>query len=204
MGFYWKFTRSGAISSRYISLIIDVEPSCIDPQTNIWHTSFEELQMFLVLLHDVEVINNPGLGPTKEKFRRVVETLGYEPTLAYRELRYDFGLVLGQDVMGRHNGRPLDYGYYSNMTTPTDVNVTDLEIAGYINAEDGRRNPWDGEDKLSCYREIPGFQEIGFYWDFMPKHIVMNPIVGQMLAEDNARTNEFLIDYLRWLLQQRN
>lgn len=201
MGFFWKFTRSGAINRRYISLIIDVEPSCFDPQTNTWHTSFEELEMFLVLLHDVEVINNPGLGTTKEAFRRVVEMLGYEPTLAYVELRNNFNLVLGQEVMGRHNGQPLDFGYYGNPTTPIDIDVTGFEVQSFINAVNGRRNPWDEEDKLSCYRNIPGFQQTGFYWDYMPRHIVMNPLVSRMLIEDNLRTNEFLIDYLRWLLQ---
>ena len=81
MGFYWKFTRSGKYSHSYISLIIDVEPSCIDKEKKLWKTSFEELEMFLVLLHDVEVINNPDLGATKPAFKEVVETLGYEPTL---------------------------------------------------------------------------------------------------------------------------
>ena len=204
MGFFWKFTRSGKYSSKYISLIIDVEPSCIDKNNNIWSTSFEELEMFLVLLHDVEVINNPDLGATKPAFKEVVETLGYEPTLEYKQLRNEFGLVKGQDTMGRHDGFPLDWGYYSNSKTPININIESLQIAGYINAKDGKLYAGSKEDKLSCYRHYPYFQYLGFYWDLMPKHIVMNPVVREMIRSDTIRANKFLVEELKWLLKEKS
>ena len=40
--------------------------------------------MAMILLHDIEVLNQPELGATKPAFRVVVESLGYEPTLEYR------------------------------------------------------------------------------------------------------------------------
>ncbi len=204
MGFFWKFTRSGKYSTKYISLIIDAEPSCIDKANNIWRTSFEELEMFLVLLHDVEVINNPDLGATKPAFKEVVETLGFEPTLEYKELRNAFNLVKGQDTMGRHDGKPLDWGYYSNPKTQIEVNIESLQIAGFINARDGKLFAGSREDKLSCYRQYPYFQYLGFYWDLMPKHIVMNPLVRKMIQSDTVRANKFLIEQLKWLLKEKS
>lgn len=204
MGFFWKFTRSGRYSNKYISLIVDVVPSCIDKDNRLWHTSFEELEMFLVLLHDVEVINNPELGATKQAFKEVVETLGYEPTTNYRELRNEFDLVKGQDIMGRHNGVALDWGYYSNLSTPITIDIATLEVAGFIRAEDGRLHVWDHEDKLSCYRGYQYFEYLNFYWDIMPKHNVMNPLVLQMIRNDTERANEFLTEELKWILKERD
>lgn len=201
MGFFWKFTRSGKYSHSYISLIVDAEPSCIDKDKKLWKTSFEELEMFLVLLHDVEVINNPALGATKPAFKEVVEGLGYEPTTKYKELRNEFNLVKGKDTMGRHDGKPLDWGYYSNNKTPITINIESLQVAGFINAKDGKLFAGSREDKLSCYREYPYFQYLGFYWDIMPKHIVMNPLVREMIRSDTKRANDFLIEQLKWLLK---
>ena len=75
MGFFWKFTRSGKFSASYVSLIIDADPNCVDRKRNVWRTSFEELGMTMILLHDVEVLNQPKLGATKPAFRVVVESL---------------------------------------------------------------------------------------------------------------------------------
>ena len=58
MGFFWKFTRCGKYCHSYISLIVDAEQSRIDKDKKIWKSSFEDLEMFLVLLHGVEVVNN--------------------------------------------------------------------------------------------------------------------------------------------------
>ena len=164
MTFYWKFTRSGRISSSYISLIIDATPDAINKDRHIWHTSFEEIGMCLILLHDVEVNNVPALGPTKPAFRDVVRKIGYEPSTEYCETRMRMGLVKGQSIMGRHNGSQLDWGYYNNKTTPIDVDVTDLQVAAFIDAKSGKL--WnDGEDKLSCFRDDPNFVPTGIYYD---------------------------------------
>lgn len=93
MGFFWKFTRSGKWSNSYVSLIVDVCPSAYDMSHNQWTTSFEELGMVMLLLHDVEMLNQPTLGATKPAFKRVVESLGYEPTLNYIPQRHALSLV---------------------------------------------------------------------------------------------------------------
>ena len=197
MAFYWKFTRSGKISRRYISLIVDATPDAINPERHIWHTSFEEIGMCLILLQDVEVNNVPLLGPTKPAFRDVVRMIGYEPSVEYRETRHKMRLVKGQSVMGRHNGSQLDWGYYSNRTTQIDVDITDLQVAAFIDAASGKL--WnDGEDKLSCFREDPSFVATGIYYDLMPKHIVMIPLARYLLEKDEARADRFFRNILKW------
>lgn len=70
MAFYWKYSRNGYISKTYKSFIIDVLPSSwsIINNRRIWHTSFEELEAFLILLQDIECINNPNVGATKTAY----------------------------------------------------------------------------------------------------------------------------------------
>lgn len=197
MAFYRKFTRSGRISERYVSLIIDVTPDSIDQVSHIWRTSFEEIGMCLILLHDVEVYNVPSRGPTKTAFRNVVQKLGYDPSLEYKELRHKMSLVKGQSVMGRHGGTFLDWGYYSCMTTPIDVNTSSLQVANFIDASDGKL--WkDMEDKLSCFRNDSHFILNGKYYDLMPKHEVMVPLAQYLLATDKVRANNFFSNILRW------
>lgn len=198
MAFYWKFTRSGMYSRRYISLIIDATPDTVNDSKNVWHTSFEELGMLMILLQDVEVNNVPDKGPTKPAFRDVVRSLGYEPTIDYKMLRGRFNLVKGKAVMGRHDGEELDWGYYSNKLTPIDVSIADFQVGCYIDAATGRRNAYDQEDKLFCFRGDPEFRANGVYFDLMPKHIVMVPIVKSMLATDKGRTERFLFNLLKW------
>lgn len=85
MAFYWKYSRNGYISKTYKSFIIDVLPSSwsIINNRRIWHTSFEELEAFLILLQDIECINNPNVGATKTAYAQFVIQLGYKPTLNY-------------------------------------------------------------------------------------------------------------------------
>ena len=196
MAFYWKFTRSGKFSSRYISLIVDATPDAVERQRMVWHTSFEELGMCLMLLQDVEVKNVPSQGPTKPAFRDVVRSVGYEPSKAYVEQRNRFNLVKGKCVMGRHDGEELDWGYYSNVRTPIDIDITDLEVATFIDAKTGRL--YGSEDKLSCFRSDPNFNQDGFYYDLMPRHVVMVPIVKSMIKCDEQRANNFFERFLRW------
>lgn len=197
MAFYWKFTRSGKFSRSYISLIVDATPDSINPERRIWHTSFEEIAMCLILLHDVEVNNVPSLGLTKPAFRDVVRRIGYEPSSEYRETRIKMGLVKGQSVMGRHGGSVLDWGYYNDKTTPIDVDIADFQVSAFINAEGGKL--WnDGEDKLSCFRHHPDFVAAGIYYDLMPKHNVMEPLANYLLRKDANRANRFFENFLIW------
>lgn len=198
MAFYWKFTRSGMYSRRYISLIIDATPDAVNSSKKVWQTSFEELGMIMILLQDVEVNNVPNMGPTKPAFRDVVRSLGYDTTLDYKMLRQKYGLVKGKTVMGRHSGDELDWGYYSNRRTPISISIADLQVGCYIDAAAGRRNSYDVEDKLSCFRGDPDFRSKGIYFDLMPKHIVMVPIVKSMLSLDKDRTENFLFRFLKW------
>ena len=94
MGFFWKFTRSGRFSSSYVSLIIDADPGAVNKVAHTWQTSFEELEMVVLLLHDVEVLNQPNLGPTTQAFKVVVQSLGYEPTLEYKQQRQQLQWLL--------------------------------------------------------------------------------------------------------------
>ena len=197
MGFFWKFTRSGKFSASYISLILDVDPGSIDRGQNLWKTSFEELGMAMLLLHDVEVLNQPMLGATKPAFRVVVESLGYEPTLEYRQQRERMGLVLGKCVMGRHDGISLDWGRYESMRTPVGLSLHQLQVASFISASDGRL--FGSEDKLSCYRTHHAFETKGEFYDLMPKHVVMKPIIETMKLCDLKRTEKFIAKWLKWI-----
>ena len=198
MAFFWKFTRSGMYSRRYISLIVDATPDAMDYEAMVWRTSFEELGMFMILLQDVEVHNVPELGPTKPAFRDVVRSLGYEPSLNYETQRYNFKLVRGRCVMGRHGGPGEDWGFYGNKRTPISLSISDLQVASIVDANSGRRNSYDTEDKLSCFRNDPCFRSEGRYYDLMPKHVVMVPIVKRMLESDEARAVSFLCNFLKW------
>ena len=196
MGFFWKFTRSGAYSRTYVSLILDVDPYSVDRPRHVWRTSFEELSMAMILLHDVEVMNQPTLGATKPAFKVVVQSLGYEPTLHYVQQRQRFGLVVGQCVMGRHSGNGLDWGRYTSQDTPMEIDISGFKVAAYIRASDGRL--YGDEDKLSCYRGHKDFCQEGEFYGLMPKHEVMNPIVTAMKAKDPLRTDQFVKECLKW------
>ena len=196
MGFFWKFTRSGRFSSSYVSLIIDADPTCVNKITRQWQTSFEELEMVMLLLHDVEVLNQPGLGTTKPAFREVVQSLGYEPTLAYRQQRQEFNLVCGQSVMGRHGGAGLDWGRFSSWCTPIFLDLSELQVACFIQASTGRL--YGPEDKLSCYRQHPEFINTGEFYDLMPKYMVMKPIMTGMMKIDRNRADKFARTFLKW------
>ena len=71
--FFWKFTRSGKYSTKYISLIIDIHESrIIDGQLNL---SFLECQDIMMLIHDVETLNsknNYSAGLLKKPFQEQV------------------------------------------------------------------------------------------------------------------------------------
>ena len=197
MAFFWKFTRSGKFSPSYVSLVLDANSQFVDKDKMLWKTSVEELEMVMVLLHDVEVHNQPQLGATKPAFKVVVEAIGYEPTRNYMPLRDALGLVAGQSVMGRHGGGDLDWGYYSNMNTPLNLDISTLQVRGFIDAKTGIL--FGTEDKLSCFRGHNCFRNEGFYYDLMPKHDVMIPIMKVISDVNSARANQFAIDSLKWV-----
>lgn len=126
MSYYWKNSRSGKFSRTYESLIIDVLPNSwsIINNRKIWHTSFEELESFFILRQDIEVINNPTTWTTKIDYIQYVNQLGYSPSTIYSVLGGKF--VLGQAQIGRHSGIPLPWGFISDLTTPIDLDVTNL------------------------------------------------------------------------------
>lgn len=196
MGFFWKFTRSGRFSNSYVSLIIDADPTCVNKFTRQWQTSFEELGMVMLLLHDVEVLNQPDLGATKPAFKVIVQALGYEPTLEYQQQRQRFNLVCGQSVMGRHGGSGLDWGRFSSRRTPMFLDISELQVACFIQASTGRLYGY--EDKLSCYRHHPDFINTGEFYDLMPKHMVMKPIMTGMMKVDRVRADKFARNFLKW------
>ena len=108
--FFWKFTRSGKFSSRYISLIIDLHDSRIS--NGLLSLSFEECQDIMILIHDVETLNgisNFSSGLEKQPFQEQVNKLGYKASSSYEQRRFVEGLVQGQMTLGTHGGTPLDY-----------------------------------------------------------------------------------------------
>ena len=193
MAYYWKFTRSGKVSRKYISLIIDVLPDAFDRQANIWHSSLGELERFLILLQDVEGDNDRGFG---QDFVRVLNRLGYDAPAGFEAKRQEYSLVRGQAMMGRHAGsEELDWGYCSISDVPVDVDVTGFRYAFFVDAEQERDKPGD---KFSCYRSDGNFVPNGEYYDLMPIHDVMVPVVGAMRAVNAERTNRFLESVLGW------
>ena len=153
--------------------------------------------MAMILLHDIEVLNQPELGATKPAFRVVVESLGYEPTLEYRQLRERLGLVIGQCVMGRHDGFSPDWGRYESNRTLIEISTAELQVAAFVQASDGRL--YGAEDKLSCYRSHPRFPTDGYFYDLMPKHVVMKPFIEAMRGCDEHRTDAFVSKWLKWV-----
>lgn len=193
MGFYWKYSRNGWKSRSYQSFIIDVLPSSWSSSGNrrVWNTSFEELQVFLILLQDIELRNNPSVGITKPDFDKYVRELGYEATLSYRISGHKY--ALGEAVMGRHLGYPLPWGFYSDDTTPIKLDITNLRYDYVV--------PIDSDkaiDMLSYCKGHPNFERSGNYWDYMPMHSCLLDIVRAMINFDRERTRNFLVNVLKW------
>jgi hypothetical protein len=194
MSFYWKYSRNGYRSKTYKSFIIDVLPSSWSIVNNryIWHTSFEELEAFLILLQDIEVINNPSMGATKPAYAQFVLQLGYTPTLNYSISGN--GFICGRAVIGRHSGSQLPWGFVSNTTSPMNVDVTGLKYDYVIPA-----NPIRSDDLLSHYRLHQSFQNVGNYWDYMPMHSVLINVITAMRSYDMQRTDLFVRTVLGWV-----
>jgi hypothetical protein len=190
MAFYWKYTRSGKKSTTYISFIIDVLPSYIVRKyTNIyWNTSFEELESFLILLQDIEEINHPDIGITKQNFARFVAHLNYKPTASY--VKSGAHLHLSSAVMGSHKGEPLPWGFVDNIITPICLNVTNLQNSFFLPNQDV---------KLSYFSAHSRFENSGEYWDYMPMHSCLIDIITAMKRTDANRTDNFVKNKLKWI-----
>lgn len=197
MGFFWKYTRSGMYSQTYISFIIDVLPSSIFREKGdyYWKTSFEELKAFLVLLQDVEVINNPSVGILKPDYAKYIRELRYEPTSEYKISGEEYRL--GYAVMGRHDGKPLPWGFVSDLRTPMIVKVTGLKYSAFPNAENGLI-PYSREDKLQTFRSHYKFENAGVYWDYMPFHSCIIPFIKAMNSKSISSTSWFIENILKW------
>ena len=196
--FFWKFTRSGRISSKYISLIMDFHDSNINNGYLV--TSFEECKDMMLLIHDVETfngLNNYSAGVTKLPFQTQVNQLGFKTTNRYTQQRINEGLVTGQMTLGVHSGTPLDYGE-SNRADNRCIylDISKLDITMMINAKTGII--YGTEDKLKAYRNNPLFVNNGQYFDLMPKHNCMIEIVTKMFNYDPIQTRDFLINTLQW------
>lgn len=195
--FFWKFTRSGKYSRKYISLIIDFHEDNIS--NNKLYLSYEECQNLLILIQDVEKLNglvNSTAGLLKLPYKTIVNALSYDTTDNYLELRNNKGLVLGQMVLGNHTGSPLDFGKDTHNTKDLYLDISSLEIKMFIDANSGII--YGKEDKLKAYREQPEFISSGRYFDLMPKHICIVEIVKKMLEYDKEKTELFLKDVLKW------
>ena len=195
--FFWKFTRSGKYSDKYISLVIDFHESLIYNQQLF--LSFEECKNILILIQDVEKLNglvNPTAGLLKPPYRKVINQLNYDPTDDYLESRTNKNLVISQMVLGNHIGSPLDYGKDTNSNNEICLNINKLQIQMLINAKTGII--YGKEDKLKAFREQPEFISTGSYFDLMPIHDCIIEIVSKMLNYNHLETEKFLIETLKW------
>lgn len=198
MAFFWKYTRSGMYSTSYLSFIIDVLPTFINNLNGnlFWKTSFEELELFLTLLQDIEVLNNPSLGITKQAYAQFVTQLGYTATNSYT--LQGSSLYKGYATMGKHNGSPLPWGYIDIKTTPMQIDITGLKVSAFPNAIDGLIS-YHNDDKLLQYRNHPSFIISGLYWDYMPLHSCIIQLIQEMKKIENHRTNQFVKRALGWV-----
>lgn len=197
--FFWKFTRSGKYSFRYISLILDFHCSRIE-NGNLC-VSFEECKDILSLMHDVEYHNsqfNYSAGIMKGPFQAPINSLGYTTTANYQELRFNRGLVTGQMTLGTHNGDPLDYGASRRLdTTEVKLDISKLNIRMNIDSKTGII--YGTEDKLKAYRNSGDFINDGYYFDLMPKHDCMIEIFKKMYSVNPDETINFVMNQLKWI-----
>lgn len=194
--FFWKFTRSGKYSNKYISLIIDFHESSI--RNNNLYLSYEECKNILILIQDVEKLNglvNSTAGLLKPPYRSVINRLSFEPTDTYKELRYNHDLVLDKMILGNHTATPLDYGKDTHTAKELCLDIKNLQIQMFIDSKTGVI--YGNEDKLKAYRNEPEFVFTGKYFDLMPKHICITEIVTKMIKYDKNQTDKFLIDVLK-------
>lgn len=196
--FFWKFTRSGKYSTRYISLILDFH--CSKIEDGCLCVSFDECKDILCLMHDVEFHNsqfNYSAGIMKGPFQTPINLLGYTTTTNYRELRSLKGLVLGKMTLGTHNGDPLDYGASRRKdTSKVMLDINKLNIKMNIDSKTGII--YGTEDKLKAYRSEIDFVNDGFYFDLMPKHDCMIEIFQKMYLTNPYETIDFVIKELKW------
>lgn len=198
--FFWKFTRSGKYSNKYISLIIDFHESNIGDGKLF--LSYEECKNILILIQDVEKLNglvNSTAGLLKPPYRSVINLLSFDPTDIYKELRHNHHLVLDKMILGNHVGTPLDYGKDAHTEKELYLDINNLQIQMFIDAKTGII--YGNEDKLKAYRNEPEFIFAGKYFDLMPKHDCVIEIVTKMMEYDEAQTEDFLINVLKWKKQ---
>lgn len=197
--FFWKFTRSGKYSLKYISLILDFH--CSKIKDGYLLVSYNECKDILCLMHDVEFHNsqfNYSAGIMKGPFQAPINSLGYTTTSNYSELRTIRGLVLGKMTLGTHGGNPLDYGA-SRRLDSSDVmlDINKLNIKMNIDSKTGII--YGTEDKLKAYRNDFDFNNDGFYFDLMPKHDCMIEIFKKMYITKPRETIDFVLNELKWM-----
>ncbi len=195
--FFWKLTRSGKLSKKYISLVLDFHSDDLDE--NLLSVSLTDCENILILMQDVELINaqtNQTAGLLKPAFSSVVKMLGYVPTKEYFEQRNARGLIISSMVLGKHSGEPLDYGKSKNEDTKSiKLNLENLKISFKIWTN---KSTFQGEDKLKAFRQDADFLPTNFYYDLMPQHSCMLEIVQKMKAFDSKKTENFLLNTLKW------
>jgi hypothetical protein len=203
--FFWKFTRDGDYSKTYVAFIMDVHDFNILNQNGkiFWITSFNCLANILILLQDVEIYNEKlgekRAGLEKNTYVSAVNDCGFSPPKKHIELRHITSLVLGTAIMGKHKGFPLDWGFYEdNCEDLIKIDVTDFTPVRHVGAKTGIHPKSNNKDLLLCYRNNVFFNNKGWYWDLMPRHIHMKRIVDNMNNISEKKTSEFLDKILGW------
>tara|TARA_Y100000310_G_scaffold260388_1_gene269291 strand:+ start:126 stop:791 length:666 start_codon:yes stop_codon:yes gene_type:complete len=204
--FFWKFSRDGDYSKTYVAFIIDVQDSNIQKigKSLYWLTSFNSLCRILMLLQDVELYNakigQKSAGLKKKTYVWAINNCGYNPPDEHIENRYNYNLVCGKAVMGKHKGFDLDWGYYEDNypSKLIKIDVTDFEPVRHITSKTGIHLKSDGRDLLKCYRKNINFTNEGWFWDLMPRHIHTKRIFEAMKLFSKEKGEDFVEKVLAW------
>jgi hypothetical protein len=202
--FFWKFSRDGDYSSTYLSFIIDVPYSkLIKKDTKlIWVTNFQGLSKLLILLQDIELLNQimkqRSAGLLKPAFVKVIKQCSYNPSNEYNERRVKENLVCGKAIMGKHNGLPIDWGFYNG---ESDKEIIELDVTSFrpirnVSGKMGISSQSLGRGLLSCYREHEAFEINSSYWDLMPMHAHIPLIFNAMKSCNEEKTIQFVENVL--------
>jgi hypothetical protein len=189
-----------------VAFVIDVHDSNIQKEGNklFWLASFNSLARVLMLLQDVEIYNEKigqkSAGLQKKTYISAINKCSYTPPTKHIENRFNYNLVFGKSVMGKHKGFPLDWGYYEDNypSLLIKIDVTDFEPVRHVNAVNGVHPKSDGRDLLLCYRKDSHFLIGGWYWDLMPRHIHMKRILEGMKAFSDEKAKDFVEKVLAW------
>ena len=104
----------------------------------------------------------------------------------------DIFFLAGSPATAKIEGRIVRIGEERLLPNSTKELITEIyELA--------KRSLIHFEDSGDVHMYLVKWNDTQGY--IMPKHIVMNPLVRQMIQSDTKRANDFLVEQLKWLLK---